>query len=545
MTVRTMALYSLAEVDLSNRLLADYLQNNTEVHDLFAHDPEEMLDRARHARAGVDRTRLADALVTLQQELGADARAVEYAQLLADPTTPVVTAGQQPGLLTGPLYTIYKAISALNVARRLSTELGRPVVPVFWSATDDDDRNEVDHCGCWDQHTTLHALHYPEAAGTPGQLVGNLPTECYGEQVLTQLMGYIDGLPYADEVRELLQGTLTPSVDMGAWFNRIMAALFSRHGLVICDPRVPAVRELAAEIIRREIQAPLDSTARVNERARVLRAAGYRPQLMKPVEVCNFFLLDEKRQRVTYRDGMFYVAGTAYRAEELLDWLAREPTRFTPNAVLRPVVQEYLLGSSLFIAGPNELGYWAELHPVFQGFGIEMPPVMPRAGATLVPPAVARTLRQWHLNPLPVLFDYDQVRFDILREEQPETVARGFHQGRTEIEQLVARLIPLVSDVDTTLAQSALATHQRLLNELERLERKTLKAVERQSSEQLAQLERVRVTLFPRRGLQERTLNIFSVMARYGLGFFDQLCELMDQEEGRHLFIELTPGGDG
>ncbi len=168
-----------------------------------------------------------------------------------------------------------------------------------------------------------------------------------------------------------------------------------------------------------------------------------------------------------------------------------------------------------------------------------MPPVLPRGAMTLVPPGIARLLQQWHLSPLEVLFDFDQVRLNLLAEQQPEPVERGFAEIRSEMQRLIASLTQAITHVDPTLVQSALGTHQRMLNELERLERKTLKAIERQSSEQTERLERVRKVLFPWRGLQERTLNIFCLLARYGPGLLDQLQDLLDGEEGRHLFVEL------
>lgn len=538
-TTRTLALFPQAEIDPDNRLLADYLLSLPAARDLFAHEPEEMLEIARHTRAQADRAELAQALVAFQTHLGADDAAVQAASLLADPETPVVTAGQQSGLLTGPLYTIYKAITTINVAHRLAQQLGRPVVPVFWAATDDDDRTETDHCACWDQHYVAHTLRYPEEAGQPGQLIGALPAGCEGEKVLAQLDPLIAGMPFAAKTREMLAGTLEDSADMGEWFCRLMARLFSRWGLVLCDPRLPAVRRLAAEVLLREVAIPLDSTKRVNERARLLQQRGYRPQLTKPTDVCNIFRLNGARQRVSYRDGCFRIAGESFTPEDMQASIHDDPTQWAPNAVLRPVVQEYLLGSTAFIAGPNELGYWAELQPVFDALGVNMPPVLPRAAATLVPRGIARNLQTWNMNPLHLLIDYDQVRLRLLEEQQPESVRQGFAAGRSEIEQLVSRLVPLVSSVDDTLAQSALAAHQRMLNELERLERKTLRAVERQSSELMERLGHVRQVLFPHRGLQERTLNIFCLLARYGPDLLDQLRTLLDQEEGRHLFVEI------
>lgn len=539
MSAHTLALYPLSEVDRANRLLVDYLLMSPSAVDLFAHNPDEVIDHAAEARPQADRTRLSDALAKFQLHLGADTAAVDAARLLRDPATPVVTSGQQCGLLTGPLYTVYKAMTTINAARRLSDALGRPVVPVFWVATDDGDRSEADHCGFWDQQFILHQIRYPESAGAPDQFIGSLPAGNAGAEVLEQVLPLIAGLPFAVETEALLRDTLTASADMGEWFCRLLVRLFSAQGLVLCDPRLPEARRLSADILRREITQPLHSTQLVNERARELQRRGYRPQLTKPSDSCNLFRLDGARQRVSWHEGRFAIGNRAWDTDEVLADLDANPGQWTPNAVLRPVVQEYLLGSALFVSGPNELGYWAELHPVFQTFGVEMPPVLPRGAMTLAPPGAARLLQQWQLKPLDILFNYDTVRLNLLAARQPATVEQGFLEARSSVAHYIATLAEVVAEVDPTLTQSVLATHQRMLNELERLERKTLKAVERRSTEESARLERVRKTLFPWRGMQERTLNVFCLYARYGPDLISRLQELLDREEGRHLFVEL------
>lgn len=536
---RVLSRVTLAEIERTNRLLADYLAGNAAVTGLFAHLPAESAALAAATQAGAERAHLSAALTEFQQNLGADAHAIRNAQLLADPTTPVVTVGQQPGLLTGPLYTPLKAMTAINLAHRLSHEIGRPVVPVFWVGTDDDDRGEADHCGWWDRQQVPQAIRYPATAGEPGQLIGDLPAGGAGDEVLSQVLPLLDGCPFGEEVAQVLRETLDDSPDLGTWFCRLMSRLFSRRGLVLCDPRLPALRRSATKVLRREIVAPLRTTDLVNTRARVLRQRGYHPALTKPETVCNVFLLaGGKRHRVTFADGAFHVGTTHYRPEEFLALLLASPERFLPSAVLRPVVQEYLFRSAAFVAGPHELGYWAELQPVFAALGVAMPPVVPRAAATLVPHTIARHLSAWGIAPLDLYTDYDATRFALAARAHPQT-QQAFTKARRTIEQLLASLTGTVTAVDRTLAQSTLATQQRLLHEIERLEHKTLKAVERQQEAYTVRLAHAREVLFPAQGLQERQVNLFSVLARQGWGLIDHLYACLDRQEGQHLFVEL------
>jgi bacillithiol biosynthesis cysteine-adding enzyme BshC len=534
------ARYSLAEVDPGNRLLADYLAERLAPGEFFGRSPWDDCAPACPPRRAAEPEAVSAALADYQQRLGAGQAAVENARRLADPDVQVVTVGQQPGLLGGPLFTAYKAVTAISLARHLGRMLDRPTAPVFWAGCDDDDRAEVDHCGCWDRGGRLETIRYPADAGEPGQLVGGLPVREYAGEVLAQLDPLLAGLPFADETLALAAETAEASADFGEWFSRIMARLFGPLGLVVCDPRLPALRRAGAEVPRRELAEPLRTTRLVNEAARRLHDAGYPPALTKPDDALNLFLSDGlHRHRVTWDGARFLSGGREYTREELLARLDADPGTLLPNAVLRPVVQEYLFGSAAFVAGPNELCYWAELLPVFRALGVEMPPVIPRVGATLLTPHAAEFLRTTGIDPLRLLHAPDEVRLGLLADAQPPALQQSFARAREEVERLVAALTETVSGYEPTLAGSALATHQRMLNEIERLERKALKAVERNSAVLSERFERAAGQLFPARGLQERLLNICAPLARFGPEWPAQLLALLDGQEGYHLFVEV------
>lgn len=511
----------LAAMNRQHALLADILAGVPRATALFDAPPG-----AAHA----DRVDLSAALVTQQAILGGGEIALANARRLADPATSVVTVGQQPGLLTGPLYTIYKAVTAITLARRLGA------VPVFWVGADDDDRAEIDHCALWDSRDTLRTVQYPADAGLPGMLVGDLPISV---TVADQAIALLAGFPGAADAEALLRETLRGSADLGSWFARLLSRLFASWGLVLCDPRDPALRRLAAPVLRRELARPLETTRRLQARVQELHRLGYRPALTKPADVANCFLLNGQRQRITFTDGLYAVDGARYAPEALLALLEKDPGRFVPNAVLRPAVQEYLFGSAAFIAGPNEVAYWAELAPVFQALDIAMPRVVARAGATIVPHRHARRLRQWAIAPLDLLYEHERVRLALLDAAQPEAVREAFTLSRVEIARVAEFLAIAVASVDATLTATAAATRQRLENELERLERKTLNAVARHDEALTERLAETREALFPGGGLQERALNVFSLIARHGEGVIERLVNSLDGEEGQHLFLEL------
>jgi bacillithiol synthase len=529
---------SLAAVAPGNRLLADYLAGLPNARELFAVAPDALIDRLRTPATRADAARLSSALVAYQQHLGADEAAVENARLIAHADTAVVTVGQQPGLLTGPLYTPLKALAAIALARRLAREMGRSVVPVFWLGTDDDDVAEVDHCSLWDAAGGWRDLRLPDTGVPRGTLVGDLPLGEGAASVVSDAIAALAGLPHVTAVEALLRETLNGSIDFGEWCARLLARLLSRFGLVIVDPRLPALRALAAPIIRRELERPLQTTTLVNARAKALAEGGYPPALTKPDDVCNAFLQEKGRQRITFNGETFNIGDTPVAQSALLATLDAAPERFVPNAVLRPVCQESLFGSAAFVAGPNEVGYWAELAPVFATLGVAMPVVIPRSGVTLIPPRAARILEDAGVAPLDWLLTPEAVRRDLLTRAQPVEVTARFSAARAAVDALSTELRAAASAVDVTLAASAAATRQGMLGEIERLEKKVRKALERHDVELAGRFTWTREMLFPGGGLQERRLNLFAWLARCGVDALVDLLALLDGQESRHLFVE-------
>jgi bacillithiol biosynthesis cysteine-adding enzyme BshC len=293
-------------------------------------------------------------------------------------------------------------------------------------------------------------------------------------------------------------------------------------------------------VLAQEFAHPLQSTQVLNAQAQLLRRAGYHPQLTKPPETCNAFMLqDGRRERITFHDDQFHVGVHTYSSDELQACCASQPERFIPNAVLRPVVQEYLFGSAAFVTGPNELGYWAELRPVFAAFAVAMPPVAPRAGLTLIPASLMRLLEKWNIPPIQLYEEFDAARFALLARVQPPDVQQAFLQSKSSVEHLLASLVEAITPIEPTLAQSALSAQQRMRNELDRLEHKTLKAIERRQSSLIDRLEQVRQELFPHHGLQERTVSLTYWLARFGFALTERLIKILDAQEGQHLFVEI------
>jgi len=385
--------------------------------------------RAARVRAAAER-RVAPALVTalgeLSDELPSSAKRAAHLETLARGGCAVVATGQQVGLFLGPLYTIYKAATAVVLARRLAAESGLPCIPLFWLQTEDHDFAEIASCVVPNArtHHDSTSLALPEGDGAvdvacdPRASVATrlLPS---GASALVDALAdeLLDAssrpLEHAAEVLALLRAAYRPGRPVGRAFAHALSALFADDGLVVLDPRTPAIAALAAPVVRRALVDDARLEALLVERGQALDAAGFGAQVrLRPGSPLAFFhLVDANgpRHRLGRRpDGSFDVLGLDADdapppghlvQAELLALLERDPLRFSTSALLRPIVQDTLLPTVAYVGGPAEVDYFAQLLPLYGAFDLAPPVVAPRARFRLIPREAQALLEALGLAP--------------------------------------------------------------------------------------------------------------------------------------------------
>jgi bacillithiol biosynthesis cysteine-adding enzyme BshC len=404
--------------------------------------------RAARVRAAAER-RAAPALVAalraLSDELPSSAKRAAHLDALARGGCAVVATGQQVGLFLGPLYTIYKAATAVVLARTLAAESGVPCIPLFWLQTEDHDYAEIASAAIPNPrtHHEVAPLELPDdGACDPRASVAArlLPASC-ARLVDALADALVDAsfrpLPHAAEVIGLIRDAYRPGVPVGRAFARVLGALFADEGLVILDPRTPAIAALAAPIVRRALVDDARLEALLVERGQALDAAGFGAQVrLRPGSPLAFFHLVDAhgpRHRLGRRpDGTFDVLGldaadgsSPERLDqaELLALLERDPLRFSTSALLRPIVQDSLLPTAAYVGGPAEVDYFAQLLPLYGAFELAPPLVAPRARFRLIPHEARLLLDALGLAPADFDRGADAVRAVIAARLAPSAAA--------------------------------------------------------------------------------------------------------------------------
>ena len=511
-----------AETGAFSGLLTDYLAQKPALAPFYNRFPTldnfaAQIEEKQAAYSPQARQRLVAALQDEYRHLGdPQPRVAANIQLLAQPTTFTVTTGHQLNLFTGPLYFIYKIVSALKLSQQLKQAYPQyDFVPVYWMATEDHDFAEINHF-------SLFGKTYSWDAANPGGPVGRLPLDGFAEQFLSQL---------PPEVPAAFRQAYAESSTLAEATRKLADALFGEFGLVTLDADRPALKQALVPLLEKEIKEQA-SNAAVQATNAQLTAAGYKPQVYsRPINL--FFISDEgKRERlepdasgadcveVTIRN-----TARCHSREELLALARQHPERFSPNVVLRPVYQEILLPNLAYIGGGAEVAYWFQLKDVFAAFGVPYPIVLPRNSAEYISRANASKLKKLGLTwreifrPLPEL--KKQVGAALGQEEislhdQQQALATAFQQ----VQDLAQRL-------DPTLVKTVAAEAQKATAGLAGLEKRLSKAAETKHETAYSQLTALKEKLFPEGGLQERSENVLSILIN-NPEFIKQLLEAFE-----------------
>ena len=431
--------------------------------------------------------------------------------LLMEANTFTVTTGHQLNLLTGPLYFIYKIVTAIRLSRDLKAAYPRHnFVPVYWMATEDHDFAEINHF-------SLFGKTYAWDAADTGGPVGRLPLDGLTEQLLSQLPA---------EVPAAFREAYTDAPNLAQATRRLADSLFGEYGLVTLDADRPALKQALVPVLEKEIreQASNKAVQATDER---LTAAGYKPQVYS--RSLNLFFITDKGKRERLEPAAngtdcveISVLNTArcHSQEELLALARQQPERFSPNVVLRPVYQEVILPNLAYVGGGAEVAYWFQLKDVFAAFGVPFPIVLPRNSALYVSRTNAGKLRKLGLTttdifrPLPEL--KKQVGAALGQEEvdlqaQQRALAAVFEQVREVAQRL-----------DPTLVKTVAAEASKAAGSLAGLEKRLSKAAESKHETAYSQLSNLKERLFPDGGLQERSENVLNILIN-NLGFIEEL----------------------
>jgi bacillithiol biosynthesis cysteine-adding enzyme BshC len=502
------------ELPGTSPLFGDYLYHFDRVGGFYEHDPHDP-DAIRRAGLAVRlpdarRQRLANALRRINGENAS-------VDLLELPDTVAVVTGQQVGLFSGPAFSIYKALTAAKLARQLN-ESGIRAVPVFWLATEDHDIAEADHAWVFDSHHRPLRLQARSSApaGTP---VGRIEIESVPLEELRNALG---GFLFGDDVIALVEDAYRPGRTFGEAFRVFLTRLLAGHGLIFLDPLEPELRELAAPLLHAALERAPELSARLAERGEALKNRGYHAQVLFEPHTSLFFKLENGlRLHLRRNDGDYFHDLRRIPWQEL----AADPAALSPNALLRPVMQDYLLPTAAYVGGPAEIAYLAQSQVLYSALLGRMPLALPRSGFTLLDERSRLLMEKYHVSFSDCFHGEAALRERIAARLIPDSLEIAFEQVSGEIRSLLDRLQGELAEFDPTLGAAMAKSRAKVLYQIEKNRRKAAREALRRETQVSAGVSHLSGLIYPEHHLQERLYSILPFLAKHGFDLIDTLYE--------------------
>ena len=433
---------------------------------------------------------------------------------LAQPGVVGVVTGQQVGLFSGPAYTVYKALHAARLAAWLTAN-DVPAVPVFWLASEDHDFAEVNHAWVFDPDHRPVKLETRRTANA--QPVGEVPLVA---PPIRELRAAMHGLPFGEEVADLAEETYRAGSTMAKSFGELLRRLLAEFDILQVDPMLPAFRELAAPAMRAALDAAPELTERVLERNRELTGAGYHAQVHVEDRISFAFLLENGKRLALRRHERDYVLnGRRFSTAELMD----RAGSLSPNALLRPVVQDWILPSVANIVGPAEMAYLAQAEAIYRVVLGRMPVAVPRSGFTILDERSQKRMDRYGVA-LPDFFHGEEALHErIAARLVPPSLATSMRETAAEVEAAVGRLRGELAGFDPTLGAAMDRSARKIRYQLGKMERKAGREALRRDARAAQDAASLYGLVYPERHLQERVYSILPFLAKHGLDLIGQL----------------------
>jgi bacillithiol biosynthesis cysteine-adding enzyme BshC len=534
-----------AQIPHTTALFTDFLAYSSKVQPFYPHSPHfrEWL-KVEASTLGYEssrRERISAILERQNKSWNGSSQALANLTRLRKGAAAIVT-GQQVGLFGGPAFAIYKALTAVKLAEE-ATAGGIDVVPVFWLATSDHDLAEVNHVSFPAADGTLQAL----TTASHGMAGAPVSTVRLGDGILP-VVEQAAALLGESDATQLLRDSYRPAETLGSAFARLCARWFAEWGVILLDASDPELHRIAEPIYRTAIERAPEIDAVLLARGKALEAAGYHQQVkVTASSVLLFATQSGARTPIHRRDNggvAEFVIGSDATAEkltqtELLDRIASAPEQFSPNVLLRPVVQDYLLPTLAYTGGAAETAYFAQVGAAYEVLLGRVTPIVPRFSATLVEPKIRRLLEKHALTMLDVLNGPNALRKQMAARNLPQDLQAVFDEANKSLDSRMDTIREKLTKLDATLADAAQTAASKMHHQLERLQSQAARA-ESQKSEVIGRhAELLSQALYPEKSLQERGVGGSYFVARYGTGLLRQIHDAIHTGCHDHQVLEL------
>ena len=529
----------------NSELFLDFINCRGKARDLFRHCFNSIESYKAVASVIDGRSyRRGEVAAILSRELektGGSKKAAANIEKFARPNSLVVFAGQQVGMLLGPMYTVIKALTAYKLAARLESELGRPVVPCFWLASDDHDFDEIKTAKFLDRSGECKSVAYQPANMPAGLPMADIVLDGQIGDFLDHVESELVKTEFSEAIIELIRESYRRDAGVSDAFARLFNAMMDDFGIIPVDPNFAGMKQLMAPVFRGEIENHDEIFRLFEERSREIIKAGYHRQVHKTGDNLNLFINDGGRRNIIAENGRFRLDGRdgEFSPEQLLSMLQRSPERFSPNVLLRPVAQCLALPTVCQITGPSEAAYFAQIQPLFEAMDVPFPVVRPRVFATVMEPHISKSVDKFSLDFSSLYNDIEGQINRVIMESFPPEIQMRAESLRPDVEKPLNELANQLKKNEPEGYQAVEHTLKRIDHELNHLSRK-LFAVHKKKHDQVRErIYKIAAFLFPDGKFQERVISPVYFANKFGPDIFKKIESQLDIDSVDHQIVEI------
>lgn len=535
-----------------NALYKDYIENFDAVKIFYEYDyqtTEDFLkcvkDKKQSYPSGkVNRAELSNILIRQNKFFNSAEKTYQNLEALKDENTFAIVTGQQVGILSGPLYTIYKALNTIQLAEKLNSELSEyKFIPVFWLEADDHDFLEINNINILNKENELVNLRYFENGAEQERYLKpatSVLVDDNFENLIKELEENLHHTDFSDAIFDYIRRSYRVGIDLKTAFARFLNYLFENSGLIFFDPTDAEIKRFLIPVIEKELntfpkvcEIVIDASAKLEH--------SYEPQI-KPKAINLFYNHNENRYLIEPRDdNSFGLKNSRQKFEksEMIDSLNLNYQNFSSNVITRPIFQDFILPTVAYIGGPSEISYFAQLKNVYEYFNVRMPIIYPRTSVTLMESKSMQFFKKYDIM-LEEMFNQEAVNEKLLGKTSEINLEELFNEYIDEMNSLNYSFERELTKVDKNLVNNFKNRNQKNFETLQMLKQKFIDSQINQNEGVFAKMKSIYNNIYPESKLQERILNVSYFLNKYGIDLMKMLKTNINISEFNHQLIELN-----
>jgi len=526
------------EYQKNPRNLAEYYPNSVESHtELSAYIPQVLEDYK------ADRNAVCNALEEMNRKFGAGEKTLENINLLRENDSVAVVTGQQAGLFSGPLYTIYKALSAVKLSECLRGR-GFKAVPVFWIATEDHDFEEVSNAFVINKSGNVEEIKNEPKREAENLPVGYVKLDDSIKETIEKLFDELPETEFTAELKNTIGEIWKAGESFSDAFILTLKKIFDKYGLIMLDPLNEKLKKIAAPIYVEAIKKSDEIVNALVKRSEELVEKSFHAQVLVTDDYFPLFWQAKDTTRNALkksRKGTFKTKDDSreFTIGELAEIAESDPQRFSPTVVLRGVVQDYLLPTVCYFGGGAEVAYFAQSGEVYKILNRPQTPVFHRQSFTVVEAKHRRTMEKYDLTFKELLGGKKENLPKIVEKYLNPEMTKIFAEAEEKINAELNRLDENLTKIEPTLAENLATRRRKIVYHIENIRNKFHKAQIEKDEIINRRIETLFEEILPHKSLQERTVNVLTFLNLYGFYFTDWIYDAIDLDDKGHRIIYL------